>query len=256
MVKGRVVTADGKPVVGVNVNIQYENLFIDSNGQSKPIKGLDWASSGFPETDQDGYFMAKIPHGKTYLNVFLSGYYSEPESLEVSFDGQETLPNYVVIPMPTVKGVVVDAQQQPIKNTVVRLHTTRKTDYVLSDEDGKFSVKADFFNYDREKKKRKFDGTLTAFDPHSNRAAVATVDLSDPKIFEKVRLELVPREANWLANVVHKKTDPLQFLTKEQTKLAEERMKKQCKKSTRKARQENSRQSWPEELGSTPKPDR
>ena len=202
-VRGRVVTDSGEPVAGATLLIGTANLFADSEGNFTPVDKYPWSICDFPETDEQGYYTAKLPDGPAQIYVQWSKYYSDPERLEFTSDGVSSIPELVVHPYPALRGIVLDDKQRPVASAVVRVVSTGESDYFLTDESGKFSIRVEQFEHDQATKKRKFESTLMAFHPHNNQAQFAVVDARDPVAFENIKLELEPRDADWVARTLN-----------------------------------------------------
>ena len=202
-IRGRVVTSSGEPVAGATLIVRAENLQANSKGEFVPIKKFGWSPCDYPETDEQGYYTAKVPNGKVSIDSQWSKYYSDPATLEFLSDGVKPAPDFVVYPFPTLKGAVVDDQDNPVGSAVVRIMSTG--DYAVTDKDGKFSIQIERFEYDLETEKRKFESRLIAFDPKSDLATTETIGVKDPPEFENVKIKLRPRNPDWLTNQIAKR---------------------------------------------------
>ena len=205
-IRGRVVTSGGKPVAGVTLIVDTENLVSNSNGEFVRLKEFGWTSCDFPETDKDGYYTANVPDGEVQVDAQWSTYYSDPEKFQFASDGKKSIPDLVVHPFPTLKGIVLDKAGNPSASAVVRILSRAGSKYVVTDKDGKFSVQIKNFEYDQETQKRKFESELLAFKPQTDQAATVTVGVKDPKNFENIVIKLKSREPDWLTNLLTKKS--------------------------------------------------
>lgn len=197
-IRGRVVTDQGKPVAGTTMIVSSENLALDQEGKLVRLKSFPWCSCSFPQTDADGYYVAKVPDGPVQIDAQWSEYYAEIDQLEFNSDGASPIPDFVVRPFPHLQGIVIDAQQQPVSKAVVRVLSQSETKYVLSDENGNFSFELERFEFDPVAKKRTFDAKLLAFNPHNNQAQLITVDARDAAAFSNIKIELKPRSLDWI----------------------------------------------------------
>lgn len=198
-VKGRVVTAEGQPVVGAYVDVNTENLYYDiETGERRVIEKIKTASTDYPTTDKDGYYTASVAKGKGNVQVIWSGYYSEPSQMDVVIGDQATLPDYVVKQMPRIKGRIVDSKHQPVDNAVVRFKSNRNQEFALSRPDGTFEIDLEYFEYDRDLKKRQFDINLLAYNPATDEAKLVSVKVDDESEFENVLLRLEPQDSDWI----------------------------------------------------------
>ena len=199
--RGRVITESGEPVSGATVTADSENLIADSDGEFVQLEKLGWWSSDYAKTDSEGYYSVKLPKGKAKIQVAWSGYYSDPESMEIEAGTSKEIPDYVVAPMPIVKGIVVGKNKLPVKNAVVRVRNPGEPTYVVTDEDGRFSLEVENFVW--KDKKRLMVANLVAFDSQSNLAQYMKVDLTNPRAFENVELQLVEQtDPNWVIEAV------------------------------------------------------
>ena len=205
-IRGRVITSAGEPVVGATLIVSTENLVADSDGDFVALKEFGWHFCDYPVTNEEGYYTAKVPDGKVQINSQFSSYYSDPAEFEFVSDGEKAVPDFVVHPFPTLKGVVLDEAGKPCPSAVIRVLSFGESKYVVTDQDGKFSSQIKSFDYDQETKKRKFESNLLAFDPQSDQAELVTVGVKDPVEFENIEIKLKSREPNWIAGVLSEKS--------------------------------------------------
>ncbi|MFK7769184.1 MAG: redoxin family protein [Mariniblastus sp.] len=205
--RGRVVTDSGAPVAGATMMVRTQNLFADADGNQKQLDVFAWTSCDVVETDAQGYFSAKAPIGKIKIDSQWSQYYSEQEVFECENDGVKQIPDFVVRPFPTLKGIVSDDSDTPIASAVVRILSASGSEYAVTDKDGKFSTQIVRFDYDPETKKRKFKATLLAFNPKNDQAGLFTVGIKDPKEFRNIKIKLKPRSSNWISQILAKQNE-------------------------------------------------
>ena len=173
-------------------------------GNLVPLPDFEFTSS-FAESDADGYYDIQIPKGPTSLSVQWSGYYCEDDQLTADFQSGQQLPDLVLKPLPLIAGKIVDPNGHPLVGAVARvLNSFGETKYVRTDQDGKFEIKIENFDYDFDTKKRRDVIKVMAFDPHSPLANIVEVDLSDKSIFSNVVIELADHEPRWIANEIGK----------------------------------------------------
>jgi hypothetical protein len=138
-VKGRVVTSNGVGVPNLDLSVEYENLYIDEDGRQKVVAEHPTTHDSVT-TDREGRFECKLPKGQIWISPWWDrGYYSDPVRFQFVYDEQRELPDYIVRPMPTLKGIAVNEEGQPVPHVVLRLldHTDS---YVFADQDGRFEV--------------------------------------------------------------------------------------------------------------------
>ncbi len=205
-VTGKVVTHDGRPVSNAEIMIGFENLYLDENGNEQIVKEHP-SSNDFAETNQDGVFQAKLPKGKTSISIFwTSGYYSIPEELEFEFNGEPNLPNYVVKQKPTLKGQLVDENDQPVPKAVIRfLNNDIDSPCSFTDTKGLFSIDVNALGYDYQKEERSFLLDVAAFDLSSNLCCIQQVDVSDESAVSNCRLRLTSQPATWLMDEIKRR---------------------------------------------------
>lgn len=196
-VKGRVVTASGKPVRDLMVHVEYENLYVDEDGKQQVVEEHPTATD-IVTTDQEGSFTCKLPKGKNSISAWWdSGYYSYPSKLDVVYDGQTELPDYVVRPMPILKGIVVDEEGKPVPDAILRLvdHTAN---YVVADQEGRFEVPVSVLDYDDDLKSTSKYKTISAFDLGSPLCSIDTVDITNDEAIANLTLKMKRHPVDWL----------------------------------------------------------
>jgi thiol-disulfide isomerase/thioredoxin len=205
-VKGRVVTSDGKGVPNLTLQVEFENLYVDEEGNQEVVAEHPTAYD-ILTTDREGKFECRLPKGKTSISALWdSGYYSEPNRLEFSFEDQAELPEYIVKPMPVLKGVAVDETGQPVPNAILRLldHTDK---YVFADQEGRFEVPVAALDYDDESQCLSKFKTLAAFDLGSKLCCVENVDVSNQASITNLTLKLKDHPVDWLLKRVQESSE-------------------------------------------------
>ena len=198
-VKGRVVTPNGMPVSDLSLHVEYQNLYIDKEGEQQVVAEHP-TTSDIVTTNHEGEFECKLPKGNASISAWWdSDYYSQPDKLEFIYKDQLELPDYVVRPMPTLKGVAVDEMGKPVPNAVLRLvdHTSN---YVFADRKGRFDVPVSVLDYDDDAKSTSKFKTLTAFDLGSRLCCIEQVDITNDEAIAHLTLKLRRHPAGWLLN--------------------------------------------------------
>lgn len=198
-VKGRVVTSDGTPVSDLMLHVKYENLYVDAEGEQRVVEEHPTASD-IVTTNHEGEYECRLPRGNASISAWWdSGYYSQPDKLELVYEDQLELPDYVVRAMPTLKGVAVDEEGKPVPNAILRLvdHTSN---YVFADQEGRFDVPVAVLDYDDDAKATSKFKTLSAFDLGSRLCCIEPVDITDDEAITQLTLKLKPHPADWLLN--------------------------------------------------------
>lgn len=196
-VKGRVVTSEGTPVPDLMLNVKYENLYIDEEGKQQVVEEHPTATE-IVTTNHEGKYECKLPIGNSSISAWWdSGYYSDPDKLELVYEDQLELPDYVVRSMPTLKGVAVDEMGKPVPNAVLRLvdHTSN---YVFADREGRFEVPVSVLDYDEDAKSTSTSKTLSAFDLGSRLCCIESIDITNDEAITCLKLELKRHPVDWL----------------------------------------------------------
>ena len=212
--RGRVIDASGR-----GLKDAWVSGAIASKNQVPPSEEAEssssqfyrlWVYAGGSQTDTNGFYELVLSPGKVRLEVNHEGYFSSPSCTQFEWSGklEDSLPNITLLPVPKLKGNVVDKNGQPVIGSIVRL---RHTGYGDPDAVGESSAGGSFeLKLDRLPTKRVGDGLQTtvyalAFDPRTHRAGITEIDLTDPEATEKIRIELSEKDASWPLNVLKDK---------------------------------------------------
>jgi thiol-disulfide isomerase/thioredoxin len=205
-VKGRVVTSNGTPVSDLMLSVEYENLYVDEEGKEQVVDEHPTAD-GIVTTNHEGKFECRVPKGNTSISAWwTSGYYSYPDKLEFVYESQSELPDYVVRPMPIIKGTAVNEEGNPVSNAILRLvdHTNN---YIIADLEGRFEVPVSILDYDDEGKSKTNFKTLSAFDLGSRLCCMESIDITNEEAITNLQLELKSHPVDWLLNHLAEKSD-------------------------------------------------
>jgi peroxiredoxin len=207
-ISGRVVDSNQKPVGNLGVYLTYENLYVDENGDHRVV--AEHPTTGtIIQTDENGEFTVKAPKGKTNLCAWWTGgYYSIPEEMEFEVEGDAKIADYIVRPMPTLKGMIVDEQGNAFPHAVLRfLDSNSESKYRFADAEGRFSIDATTFDYDGETETRSNFKQLMAFDLASTRCCIERIDVTDTNAIADVRLTLNPQSAGYLMEAITRRNE-------------------------------------------------
>ncbi len=205
-VKGRVVTSNGTPVRDLMLHVEYENLYIDEEGKQQVVEEHPTATD-IVTTDYEGRFKCKLPKGKSSISAWWdSGYYSNPGKLELVYEGQTELPDYVVRPMPIIKGIAVNEEGEPVPNAILRLvdHTD---EYIFADQEGRFEVPVSVLDYDEAGESTSKFKTLSAFDLGSRLCCMESIDITNEEGIADLQVEMKSHSVGWLLNRLKEKSE-------------------------------------------------
>ncbi|MFN9246699.1 MAG: redoxin domain-containing protein [Planctomycetota bacterium] len=196
-VKGRVMTPDGVAVPNLDLSIEYENLYLDEAGRQQVVAEHPAAYDSVT-TDREGRFECRLPKGP--ISIFPSwdcGYYSDPVKLEFVYEDQPELPDYVVKPMPVLKGIAVNEEGQPVPHAVLRLldHTDS---YVFADQNGRFEVPVSVLDFDDKSQSFSRFKTIAAFDLGSRLCCVESIEVTAEDSVADLKLKLQDHPVDWL----------------------------------------------------------
>ncbi len=100
--------------------------------------------------------------------------------------------------LPTIKGKIVDQQEEPVRNAVVRVvQYNGETRYRIADDQGDFSLQIERFDVE-ETWERSDWITLSAFDMASEQCCFQQVDVSRPEGYSDITIQLNAHPAEWL----------------------------------------------------------
>lgn len=205
-VKGRVVTSSGTPAGNLMLDVEYQNLYIDEEGKKRVVEEHPTASD-LVTTDREGRFECRVPEGVTSISAWWdSGYYSDPQKMEFVVEGQAEIPDYVVRPMPVLRGTAVNERGEPVPNAILRVvdHTDN---YVVAGPDGRFEAQVSVLDKDDEGKTTSRFKTLSAFDLGSRLCCMETIDITNDEAIANLQLELKEHPVNWLLDRWQEKSD-------------------------------------------------
>lgn len=187
---------------GASASGSTENLHPSASIQFSDNR---WASVSIPEIKPDGTFVLSLPPGRAKVSFLgLKGAIIEPAEFEFVIEpGKEVkLPEFKLRPLQNLTGQVVDEQQRPIASALARLYVGMwPTDYVKTDEAGKFSVSLDLIVHVTNHHHPDVPISLIAFDPKSNHSALVPLTKDWKKPGESL-IVCEPHDANWLLDAI------------------------------------------------------
>lgn len=220
-VRGRLIDESGNPVSGLFVSGGIENRYPTLEAGRTPVD-REWCGGGSGETDEHGIYEIELAPGKSGVEVLDSGFYGTPSwiELEVADDGSTQIPDIVMRPVPVLRGTVVGPDGQPQKDAIVRMRSLGYGDADptdQSDASGAFELGMSRIPYARDGMGLQTDVAVVAFDPFSNLAGSANVNLLDTRSLDAIQVTLEPTEPHWVLDPLnderrieelHKSVDP------------------------------------------------
>ncbi|MFK7735403.1 MAG: TlpA family protein disulfide reductase, partial [Pirellulaceae bacterium] len=136
------------------------------------------------------------------FEVIGEGYFSSPVVSECVWSGDiaDVLPEKVLREIPTLRGQVVDSEGQSVIGSIVRLKHRGRGDadpMGTSSADGSFELKLSRIPYAWNSGDLETTVYALAFDPNSNRAGIAEIDLTDAKATSGIKVEISAKPADW-----------------------------------------------------------
>ncbi len=191
-VRGRVIdAATGEPITDGWVSGEIPNVGPDGN---VPPHGIPWMHVDWGETDADGWYTTQLAAGKARISFQGRGFTSETDYLEfdVAADGTTEAPLLEMTPIAPVVGQVIGPDGQPVPEAVVRFRGRhlRWTQPVLTDDEGRFTLKTPWIPQDRETEERVSRNPVVAFHPHLPWVGIEWVELDQPGSLSNVTVSL------------------------------------------------------------------
>lgn len=194
-VSGRVVHRDGKPHPGASVTGQTENLSPDG-----PVPGgKEWAYQARAETDANGRFTIALAPGKSRLEVDAEGFVADRDRIELDVRAGDPneVPDFVVEPIPPVRGQVVDQNGRPVRGAIVRVRYPSLTwkQPALTDAAGRFEITLPWIPVDLDTQERRYEVDVAAFVADQPLAGVARIDLRNLESLSKTNIVVRPESS-------------------------------------------------------------
>ncbi|MEM7477707.1 MAG: redoxin family protein [Planctomycetota bacterium] len=218
--RGRIVDQNGKGISGayVSANVlvgkdkaeaknESENGEDENSDASKSKNPIDdfvrnSMSAGGGETDKDGYYEIEVTPGVVQFEVIHSGVFSSPVVSEYEWSGniEDRLPDKVMLPIPELKGKVVDADGKPVIGSIVimRHHGRGDADPVgTTSADGSFSLSMSRIPYSTTASGLETEVYVLAMHPATGRAGVTKIDVTDSSATAGIQVEITDKSAEW-----------------------------------------------------------
>ncbi|MEM8733806.1 MAG: redoxin family protein [Planctomycetota bacterium] len=216
--RGRLVDNEGKGIANAYVSASIglpkettEDLKkAASDEQPSSLIGKyaqEWMSAGTTESDEEGNYEIEIAPGKVSFEVIHEGYFSTPVTTECVWSGdiKDHLPEKVMLPIPELRGQVVDVDGKPVIGSVVRVRHRGRGDadpLNVTSGDGSFELKLSRIPYSWSSLGLETTVYVLAFDPDSDRAGITEVDLTKVDSSTKIQVEIKPESADWPLNAI------------------------------------------------------
>ena len=201
--KGRVVDGDGNPIGGV-----WVSGTVASPEYEKPIEAGDdwsgWVAGGDATTDSDGYYEIDLISADAQIEAIHEGYFGDPSLVEFNVAETKQIPSMTLRPVPLLRGRVLDSNGKPAVGMIVRFRCTGRSgsDPIgMTDGQGKFELKLSRIPYlPIGLIGVQTDVFVIAFDPKSNQAGRAAVDLKDLSQTSDIEIKLAEKDSDWIVN--------------------------------------------------------
>ncbi len=200
LVRGRVITADGKPVPKVYLTGDVRNLLED--GTPAPAEWGVWAHTGWGQTNSNGEYHVHLAPGSGRISWQGSGIPST-DHLLVTVDGlaEQRVPDIVVRDLPVIRGTVLGIKGNPARNAIVRVHSNSSVRYaaqpVVTGDDGRFEILLDHLPGNPVTEEREYVHSVFAFLPDESVGGVTTVDLRNAETAANLTIKMVPQPVDW-----------------------------------------------------------
>ncbi len=202
-VHGRVV----KKETGEPVPEQYVRGSLQTPRDAVPMNRFTdaWSFIDGAETDKNGRYELSLAGGKARVSFRGQGLLAEPDhfDIQIAAGGSTTVPDFVVRPMPKVRGVVLDEHGKPLPNAVVRFSSSRLAYDVLpvaTDQQGRFELALLWIPEDFQTHRSLPQQRVLAYDPLRPFCAEVEVNLNEADTLADIRLQLQPQKKDLLAN--------------------------------------------------------
>ena len=194
-VRGRVVrSGTNQPVVDESIrgDVHADNV----QGAFKAFAD-EWTHADWADTNEQGEYEIQLAAGRSRVNFSGRGLIANPRSYEidVAADGSTRAPDFIVSPMPKIRGVVQDAGGQPVPNAVVRFRGTmlKTQNPVLADDQGRFELDPPWIPVDFQTREPLESQTIVAFHPFEPLDGSAQFRWDKPESFDHIVVTLRPQ---------------------------------------------------------------
>lgn len=210
-VKGRLIDSDGAGIADAYVSCSVavsEATPWQSQTKEKDRFAIarQWTSAGGGESDSEGNYEVELANGKANLEVIRDGYFSDPVTTEfvVTSDTNFTIPEVVLYPVPKLRGRIVFEDGSSVAGAYVRMRHAGFGDadpVCESTEDGLFTLIPSRIPYSDELG-LETNVSVVAMDPRTGKGGVTNVNLKDATACANISVQLEPRSASWMFEVV------------------------------------------------------
>ena len=210
-VKGRLIDSHGKGVADAYVSCSVAASEATPSRSEMKVKDQytflrQWTDAGHAKSDPLGNYEVELVYGKANLQVIHDGYFSDPVSLEfvVTPEASFTIPELVLYSVPKLRGRVIDEDGSSVAGAYVRMRHTGFGDadpVCESTEDGLFTLIPSRIPYSAELG-LETNVAIVVMDAKTGKGGVAHVNLKDATACESISVQLEPRSASWMFDVV------------------------------------------------------
>ncbi|WP_430454841.1 carboxypeptidase regulatory-like domain-containing protein [Rhodopirellula europaea] len=222
-VRGRVVDHLGNGIKNVHVRgvlIDAERMkaiaeaSIEGDGSPAPFrKAAAMTIAGGATTDVNGDYEIELAPGPVSIEAMHHGFYTKDEmpDFEVTQDADRTLPDVILLPVPTIRGIVQDQTGKPVPGVIAKLTSLGRGDTLpvaLSDEDGRFELTMTRIPYAAEGEGLESDASVLAIDPRGKLSGSTDVDLLKHDSAADVIVTLSTDQPKWLSEIKKSSDQP------------------------------------------------
>ena len=210
-VKGRLIDSHGEGVSDAFVSCSVAATEATSWQSEKKEKdrfavARQWTNAGGAESDSKGNYEVELAYGKARLEVIRDGYFSDPVTLEfvVTPDANFTIPEIVLYPVPRLRGRIINEDGISVAGAYVRMRHTGFGDadpVCESTDDGLFTLIPSRIPYSADLG-LETNVSIVVMDAKAGKGGVAQVNLKDATACESISVQLGPRSATWMFDVV------------------------------------------------------
>ncbi len=165
-----------------------------------------WTNAGSAKSDSKGNYEVELTYGKARLEVIRDGYFSDPMTLEfiVTPNSNFTIPDIVLYPVPRLRGRIINEDGSSVAGAYVRMRHTGFGDadpVCESTDDGLFTLIPSRIPYSADLGLLT-DVSIVVMDAKTGKGGVVQVNLKDATACESISVQLAPRSASWMFDVV------------------------------------------------------
>ncbi len=210
-VKGRLIDSNGEGVADAFVSCSI------AASESTPWQSVtkendrfalarQWTNAGGAESDSNGNYEVELAYGKAILEVIREGFFSDPMTLEfvVTADPNFTIPELTLYPVPKLRGRIMNEDGSSVAGAYVRMRHTGYGDadpVCESTDDGLFTLIPSRIPYSADLG-LETNVSIVVMDAKTGKGGVTHVNLKDAAACENISVQLAPRSASWMFDVV------------------------------------------------------